>query len=180
MEKEKKPKKKREYKSPESRARQLAGLSGVVIEDHVPDTQIVKVNGEGLFATIPVDVRKQIIEMYCQGMSVRAIERKTGISKSTINDIKIHAIDEDSNLREKLFNLNLRQRLQSVVDGTLTRIEGLVDEMSAKDVVVAFGIAADKLMQLDKGKNPDQIHNHIHFHPTEEIANDMMNAMKPK
>ena len=35
------------YRSPESRARQLAGLSGVKIEKHVPGVVMEKVNGQG-------------------------------------------------------------------------------------------------------------------------------------
>ena len=172
--------KKRTYKSAESRARQLAGLSGVKIEDHVMGTGIEKVNGAGPFASIPEEVRKQVIEMYCQGMSIRAIEARTGLSKSTINELKTHAIDADSHLRDKLFNINLRQKLQSVVDHAIDRVEDVIDEMSAKDLVITLGVATDKLLQLDKGRNPDQIHQHVHLHGTSELADMFMAAQKPK
>ena len=143
-------------------------------------TGIEKINGNGLFASVPEDAQKQIIEMYCQGMSVRAIEQKTGFSKSTINEVKIHAIDRDSHLRDKLFNINLRQKLQTVVDHAVDRVDDMLDDMSAKDVVIAFGVAADKLMALDKGKSPDQIHQHLHLHTQAELTDDIVNAMKPR
>jgi hypothetical protein len=174
------PKKKRTYKSAESRARQLAGLSGVKIEDHVMGTGIQKVNGSGPFATVPEEVRKQIIEMYCQGMSVRAIEARTGLSKSTINEIKTYAIDENSHLRDKLFTINLRHTLQNVADHAIDRVDEVIEEMSARDLVIALGVVTDKLMQLDKGKNPDQVHQHVHLHAPSELSNAFMDAMKPK
>ena len=180
MKEQPQPKKKRQYRSAESRARQLAGLSGVKIEDHVMGTGIEKVNGAGAFASVPEPVRKQIIEMYCQGISVRALETRTGLSKSTINDIKVHAIDENSHLRDKLFTINLRQKLQNVVDHAVDRVDDMLDEMSPKDVVVALGVAADKLLQLDRGKTPDQVHQHLHLHGVAEIADEIMMAKKPK
>jgi len=174
------PKKKRTYKSAESRARQLSGLSGVKIEDHVMGTGIEKVNGAGPFASVPEHLQKQIIEMYCQGMSVRAIEERTGISKATVNEIKTHAIDRDSHLRDKLFNINLRNKLQTVVDRAVDRVDELMDEMSPRDAVIALGVAADKLMAMDRGRSPDQIHNHIHMTAPAELSQEIFLAMRPK
>jgi hypothetical protein len=176
----KKEKKERKYKSPESRARQLAALSGVKVEKHVPGVEIQKTNGQGAFASVPEDVRRQIIEMYCQGMSVRAIEARTGISKSTINDIKTYAIDESSHMRDQMFNVSIKQKLQKIVDASVDRVDELIPEMAAKDVVLAMGIAMDKLVAMEKNKGPETLHQHLHLHAPAELNSALMNAMKPK
>jgi hypothetical protein len=173
-------KKKRNYKSPESRARQLAALSGVKVQDFVPGVEIQKTNGQGAFASVPDDLRRQIIDMYCQGMSVRAIEARTGISKSTINDIKTYAIDESSHMRDQLFNVSIKQKLQKIVDASVDRVDELIPEMSAKDVVLAMGVAVDKLAAMEKNKGPESFHQHLHVHTIADVDSAMATAMKPK
>jgi hypothetical protein len=98
--KENKPKpKKKVYKSPEARARQLAGLANVRIEDYVMGTDVQKVNGLGRMASVSEDMRKQVIDLYCQGLSVRAIEERTGISKSVVHEIKTACDGKQAMLR---------------------------------------------------------------------------------
>jgi transposase len=176
-----KPKpKKRVYKSPESRARQLAGLAGVRIEDHVMGVQVEKVNGQGYLASVSDDLRKQVIELYCQGYSVRAIEEKTGVSKSVVQEIKTHGLDHDSQFREKMYQASLKQKLQQVAAGAADRVIELMPEMSAKDSVLAMGIATDKLAALEKNRGPESLHQHVHVHTTAEVGDAFMQAMKPK
>jgi transposase-like protein len=176
-----KPKpKKRVYKSPESRARQLAGLAGVRIEDHVMGVQVEKVNGRGYLASVSDDLRKQIIDLYCQGYSVRAIEEKTGVSKSVVQEIKTHGLDHDSQFREKMYQASLKQKLQQVAAGAADRVIELMPEMGAKDSVLAMGIAVDKLAALEKNKGPESLHQHVHVHTTAEVGDAFMAAMKPK
>jgi len=176
--KEKKPKKK--YKSPESRARQLAGLAGVRIEDYVMGTNVQKVNGMGMLASVSEDMRKQVIELYCQGFSVRAIEEKTGVSKTVAQAIKTHGLDHDSQFREKMYAASLKDKLQQVADGAADRVIELMPEMSAKDSVLALGIATDKLAAMDRNKSVDSLHQHVHVHTTAEVGNAFMAAMTPK
>jgi hypothetical protein len=180
MKSEKKPRKKKVYKSAESRARQLAGLSGVRIEDHVMGVQIEKVNGKGLFAGVSDDLRKQVIDLYCQGLSVRAIEERTGVSKTVAHQIKQYGLDHDSQFREKIRQISLREKLHQVADLSADRVIELMPEMSAKDSVLALGIATDKLMALERNKGADTLHQHVHVHTTAEVGDAFMQAMKPK
>lgn len=177
----KEKKKVKKYRSAESRARQLSGLNGVKVSDHVIGfDHIEKVNGKGAFASVPEDTRKQIIEMYCKGMSVRAIEAATGVCKSTVDDIKRSALDHDSQFRNAMFKVNLREKLQNVVDGAADRVADLLPEMSAKDSVLALAITFDKLQALEKTNGPETLHQHVHLHAPTELNNAFMNAMTPK
>jgi hypothetical protein len=179
--KENKPKpKKKVYKSPETRARQLAGLAGVRIEDYVMGTDVEKVNGLGRMASVSEDMRKQVIELYCQGLSVRAIEERTGISKSVVHEIKTTGLDHDSQFREKMYAAGLKEKLQRVADGAADRVIELMPEMSAKDSVLALGIATDKLAAMDRNRSVDSLHQHVHVHTTAEVGDAFMQAMKPK
>lgn len=180
MTEKKKPKKKKVYRSPESRARQLAGLSGVRIEDHVMGVNIEKVNGKGLLAGVSEDMRKQVIDLYCQGLSVRAIQERTGVSKTVAHYIKTHALDNDSQFREKIRQMSLREKLHQVADLSADRVIELMPEMSARDSVIALGIATDKLMALERNRGPESLHQHVHVHTTAEVGNAFMEAMKPK
>ncbi len=111
--KNKKPQKKRVYKSPETRARQLAGLANVRIEDHVMGvTGIEKVNGQGYLAGVSEDMKKQVIQLYCEGYSIRAIVEKTGVSQTVVHAIKTHGLDHDSQFREKMYQASLKEKLQ--------------------------------------------------------------------
>jgi hypothetical protein len=176
----KKPRKKKVYRSPESRARQLAGLSGVRIEDHVMGVEIEKVNGKGQFASISEDKRKEVIDMYCKGMSCRAIEEATGIGRQTIDDIKRYALDHDSQFRSLMFKVNIRQKLQTLVENSTDRLTDLMPEMSAKDAGLALGISFDKLMALDRNSGPETLHQHVHLHAPSELNNAFLTAMQPK
>jgi len=175
-----KPKKKRVYKSAESRARQLSGLACVRIEDYVMGTGIEKVNGKGQGASVSDDMKKQIIDLYCQGLSVRAIEERTGVSKSVVQEIKTHGLDHDSQFREKMYQASLKEKLQKVADGAADRVIELMPEMSAKDSVLALGIATDKLATMDRNRSVDNLHQHVHVHTTAEVGDAFMQAMKPK
>lgn len=174
------PAKKKVYKNAESRARQLAGLANVRIEDHVMGTNVEKVNGLGRMASVSDDMKKQIIELYCQGLSVRAIEERTGVSKSVVQEIKTSGLDHDSQFREKMYAASLKEKLQKVADGAADRVIELMPEMSAKDSVLALGIATDKLATMDRNRSVDNLHQHVHVHTTAEVGDAFMQAMKPK
>lgn len=172
-----KEKRKRVYKSPESRARQMAGLANVPVE-----MGIEKVNGKGLFASVPEDVRKQVIEHFCKGHTCRYIGEKFNLSRQTVDDIKNYYLEEDGQFRQALFQHNLKNKLQTVVDGALDRIQETLSEMSPKDAAVVLGVSLDKYMALEKGKTPDQLHQHLHVHQhtNSYISDEITNAMKPK
>ena len=179
--KEKKPRKPKVYKSAESRARQLAGLSGVKISDHVMGCDhIQKVNAGGALASVTEEQRKQIIDMYCKGMSLRAIEEVIGIGRNTIMEVKQSMLDHDSQFRNTMFKVSLREKLQNVVDGAADRVNELMPEMSAKDSVLALGITLDKLMALDKNSGPETLHQHVHLHAPAELNSAFMSAMNPR
>lgn len=176
----KSPNKKKQYRSPESRARQLAGLNGVKISDHVHGCDhIQKVNGKGAFASISEEQRKHIIELYCQGFSLRAIEEKTGFGRQTLDDVKRYALDHDSQFRNQMFQQSLREKLQTVVSGAADRVTELIPEMSAKDSVLALGIAYDKLASMDRSKTGETLHQHVHLHTSAQVTDEFVNAMKP-
>lgn len=180
MEKKRK-KAKSKYKSAESRARQLAGLSGVRISDHVHGCEhIEKVNGKGLFASFSEDQKKEVVELYCNGYSARAIEEKTGISRESILEIKRHQIDHDSQFRDAMFKQGLKEKLRNVVETVSDRILEVAPEMSGKDAALALGITFDKLQALENNKSGvEQLHQHVHLHAASDIAT-MMDAMKQK
>jgi hypothetical protein len=177
----KKPQKKRVYKSPETRARQLAGLAGVRIEDHVMGvTGIEKVNGKGYLASASEDQKKHVIQLYCEGYSIPAIVEKTGLSQTVVHAIKTYGLDHDSQFREKMYQASLKQKLQQVAAGAADRVIELMPEMSAKDSVLAMGIATDKLAALERNRGPESLHQHVHVHTTAEVGDAFMQAMKPK
>jgi hypothetical protein len=176
MKKKEKPEKpKRNYSSPEARARQLAGLACVPVPEGVE-----KVNGQGLFASVPEDVRKQIIDLYCQGLSVRAIAEKVNLSKSTVDAVKLHFLDHDSQFREKMFQQSIKQKLQTIADVAADRVTDLMPEMQARDAILALGVAADKLMLIERTKNVEQLHQHVHLHAPAELNDQFMKALQPK
>lgn len=175
-----KPKKKRTYKSAESRARQLAGLSGVRIADHVVGADhIQKINGQGPLASVTPEQRKHVIELYCQGFSCRAIEEKTGISKQTVDDIKRTALDQDSQFRDKMYAINLKYKLQSAVESVTDRVIDLIPEMRPKEAALTLGIAFDKLQALDRNKQPESLHQHVHLHAPSELDAFFKQALQP-
>ena len=174
MKKKQEPKKTRNI-SPEARARQLAGLACVPVPEGVE-----KVNGKGLFASVTEDVRKQIIDLYCQGLSVRAIAAKVDLSKSTVDAVKLHFLDHDSQFREKMFQNGIKSKLQHIADVAADRVTELMPEMAARDAILALGVAADKLMLIERTKNVEQLHQHVHLHAPAELNDQFMQALKPK
>lgn len=179
--KDKQKPKKKVYKSAESRARQLAGLRHVKISDHVVGADhIEKVVDKGLLSSFTEDQKKLVIDLYCQGLTLPAIAERTGISMTVCHTIKTSALDHDSQFRDKMRHLSLKDKLYAVVDGAADRVSALMPEMSAKDAVLALGIAADKLANLDKQRGPESLHQHVHVHTTAEVGDAFMAAMKPK
>jgi hypothetical protein len=173
-------KKKRQYKSAETRARQLAGLANVKIEDHVMGVQIEKINGKGLFAGVSEDQRKQILELYCQGHGSPFIADKVGVSYNTVNEVRQYFLDYDSQFRNAYFSANLKNKMQVLIDGAMQRVEDTLPEMAPKDAVLTLGITLDKYMALEKNKAPEQLHQHVHLHGNSEITDQFMQALKPK
>ena len=169
--------KKRTYKSEEARARQLAGLSGVRVQDHV-NVEIEKSNGKGALATIPDDVKKNVIDLYCKGHAEKAICEATGLDKGTITAIKQHQLDHDSQFRQVNFRNSIREKLNAASHGVADRVMSLLDEMSAKDAAIALGIMMDKLAQLDKDKGAETLHQHIHLHAPKDLNKAFENALK--
>ena len=180
MSDQKPKKKKRQYKSAETRARQLAGLANVKIEDHVMGVQVEKINGKGLFAGVSEDQRKQILELYCQGHGSPFIADKVGVSYNTVNEVRQYFLDYDSQFRNAYFTANLKNKMQVLIDGAMQRVEDTLPEMAPKDAVLTLGITLDKYMALEKGKSPEQLHQHVHLHGNTEISDQFMQALKPK
>jgi len=175
-----KPKKKRKYRSAETRARQLAGLANVRIEDHVVGVTMAKTNGKGLFAGVSEDQRKEILELYCQGHSSYFIADKVNVSHNTVNEIKAYYLDYDSQFRNSYFATNLKNKMQTLINGAMQRVEDTLPEMAPKDAVLTLGITLDKFMALEKSKMPDQLHQHIHLHAHAEIDGEFAKAMGKK
>lgn len=180
MSDQKPKKKKRQYKSAETRARQLAGLANVKIEDHVMGVQVEKINGKGLFAGVSEDQRKQILELYCQGHGSPFIADKVGVSYNTVNEVRQYFLDYDSQFRNAYFTANLKNKMQVLIDGAMQRVEDTLSEMAPKDAVLTLGITLDKYMALEKSKSPEQLHQHVHLHGNTEISDQFMQALKPK
>lgn len=176
----KKPRKKPRYKSAETRARQLAGLSGVRIEDHVHGVTVEKTNGKGLFAGISEDNRKKVLELYCQGHSCRYIADQVGVSHNTVKEIKMHYLDYDSQFRSAYFAANLKNKMQELIDSAANRVGELLPEMNARDSTLALGVVMDKYIELEreKAKVPEQLHQHLHLHGNSEIADQFMQAIR--
>ncbi len=177
-----KPKKKAKskYRSAESRARQLAGLRGVKIEDHVmlenPE-EFKKVNGGGLLAGVSDEKKQQVLELFAKGHSCRFIEDKVGLSRQTVDSIKVHQMDMDAGFRLAYYNSQIKRKLAAVVEGSLDRVNELMPEMSAKDAVLAMGISIDKMNAMDK-QTPDQLHQHIHIHGAADITKMFSDAIR--
>jgi hypothetical protein len=174
----KKKTKKRQYKSAETRARQLAGLANVKVENHVMGVEVQKIAGKGLFASVSEEQRKQILELYCKGYGCRYIADKVGISHNTVSDIKSYFLDYDSQFRNAFFTANLKNRMQGLIDSTMDRAEQTLPEMNGRDTMIGLGILLDKYVAIEKAKTPDQLHQHIHLHAHAEINDELSLAMK--
>lgn len=175
-----KPKKPRNI-SPEARARQLAGLSGVKIADHVPGVAVEKVNGKGPLASVTEDVKREILDMYVQGFLPAAIASKVGLGITTIEEVRVAAIDKDSHFREAMHKAALKGKMRTMVDGITDRIMEELPSMAPRDLVLALGIAMDKLNALEaKHVGVEQLHQHMHLEMPGDIAQKMLEGMKPK
>lgn len=179
MPKKDKTTKKRVYKSPESRARQLAGLSGVKISDHVMGCDhIEKVNGKGIWASVSEEQRKQILKHYCAGKNIVEIAEMMGLSKTVVGDVKLRALDEDTQFANDMFKINFRKKLQRTATSALDRVEDLMPEMDARDAVLAFDRAAQLLMEMEAQQKPDIGSVNLHLHSSDnDLANQFLAAM---
>lgn len=176
-----KPHKKRVYKSAEARARQLAGLAGVRIEDHVHGCEhIQKVNGQGLWASVSEEQRKKILELYTSGKTIVQIAEITGLSKTVVGDVKLRALDEDTQFANDMFKINFRRKLQRTAENALDRVEELLPEMEGRDAVLAFSKAAETLMEMEaqQAAQVSSVHMHVHTNDA-ELRDQFLFAMKP-
>ncbi len=167
------------YKSPESRARQLAGLQHVVPSDHVPGTDIQNVTQQGPFATVTEEMRRHIIELYMQGNNTTAVVAKTGYSAGTVDAIKASALDCDSQFREAYYKHNLKAKLQRVAESSLDRLTELMPTLTGRDAAITAGVTIDKLVAIDRTA-PDTLHQHVHIHGAQDISKMFNDALKPK
>jgi hypothetical protein len=175
-----KPKKPRNI-SPEARARQLAGLSGVKVEKHVPGVIVQKVNGKGSLASVTDDVRKEIIDLYCQGFSVISISEKVKLGVQTVEDVKNLTMERDTSFREAMHKHSLKEKMRVMVHGVTDRIMEELPTMTSRDLVLCLGIAVDKLNALEaKHVGVEQLHQHVHLDMPGDIAQKMLEGMKQK
>lgn len=174
-----KPQKKRVYKSAETRARQLAGLSGVKISDHVHGCDhIEKVNGKGLWASVSEEQRKRILQLYCEGKGIPEIAEIMGMSKTVVGDVKLRALDEDTQFANDMFKLNFRKKLQRTASSAIDRVEELMPEMDARDAVLAFDKAAQLLIDMEAQTKPDIGSVNLHLHSSDlDLTNQFLAAM---
>jgi len=174
----KKPVKKRVYKSAETRARQLAGLANVRIADHVIGADhIPKVAGQGNWASIGEDVRKQILDMYTAGHTIVAIAEKLKLSKTVVGDVKLRALDTDTQFANAMFRVNIRQKLQRAAETSVDRITELMPEMEARDATLAMAKSMEILMEMDQEKTTE-INNtmNVHIHAS-DLQAQFLSAM---
>jgi hypothetical protein len=171
---------KNKYKSPEARARQLAALSGVRVSDHVHGVDIEKTNGKGALASVSLEMKKHILDLFCKGTADKVIAETVGLNIITVNAVKQDALDHDSQFRSNLYKVSLKAKIQAVVEGATDRVNELMPEMSAKDAVLALGITLDKLLALEKTNGPETLHQHVHLHAPAELNSAFMAAMQPK
>lgn len=171
--------KKKVYKSPESRARQLAGLAGVRISDHVHGCEHVeKVNGKGLWASVSEEQRKRILQLYCEGKTITSIAETMGLSKTVVGDVKLRALDEDTQFANDMFKINFRKKLQQTASSALERVDELMPEMEARDAVLAFDKAAQLLLEMEAQQKPDIGSVNLHLHSSDaDLANQFLAAM---
>lgn len=174
---DKKPKPKK-YRSPETRARQLAGLSGVKIEDHVPECgHIQKINGKGDWASVSEEQRKQILSMYCAGNTITTIAEKLNLSKTVVGDVKLRALDTDTQFADAMFKVNIRRKLQNAAEASTDRVIELIPQMNDRDSVLAMSKTIEALHQMDAVKVPEiQVNTSFHLHAS-ELQRQFLEAM---
>ena len=180
--KKEKPKPKR-YRSPESRARQLAGLANVRIEDHVMGVSMEKINGKGNWASVSEDQRKEILKLYTQGHTIVAIAEKLNLSKTVVGDVKLRALDTDTEFADAMFKVNIRQKLHKAAESSLDRVQDLISGMSGRDATLAMEKTFELVMALDKEKKPEINSINLHLHGNDsKLQSEFLSAMgeKPK
>lgn len=173
--------KKRQYKSPESRARQLAALANVRIEDHVMGVKMEKINGKGDWASVSEEKRKEILKLYTQGHTIVAIAEKLGMSKTVVGDVKLRAIDTDTEFADAMFRVNIRQKLHKAAESSLDRVQDLISEMSPRDATLAMEKTFDLVLKLDKEKKPEINSINLHLHGNDsKLQSEFLAAMGEK
>lgn len=180
--KKEKPKPKR-YRSPESRARQLAGLANVRIEDHVMGVSMEKINGKGNWASVSEDQRKEILKLYTQGHTIVAIAEKMNLSKTVVGDVKLRALDTDTEFADAMFKVNIRHKLHKAAESSLDRVQDLIPTMSGRDATLAMEKTFELVMALDKEKKPEVNSINLHLHANDsKLQSELLSAMgeKPK
>ncbi len=173
------PKPKKKYKSAESRARQLSGLTHVKISDHVHGCDhIQKIDGKGLWASVSEEQRKRILQLYCEGKTITSIAETMGLSKTVVGDVKLRALDEDTQFANDMFKINFRKKLQQTASSALERVDELMPEMEARDAVLAFDKAAQLLLEMEAQQKPDIGSVNLHLHSSDaDLANQFLAAM---
>ena len=173
------PKPKKKYKSAESRARQLSGLTHVKISDHVHGCDhIQKIDGKGLWASVSEEQRKRILQLYCEGKTITSIAETMGLSKTVVGDVKLRALDEDTQFANDMFKINFRKKLQQTANSALERVDELMPEMEARDAVLAFDKAAQLLLEMEAQQKPDIGSVNLHLHSSDaDLANQFLAAM---
>ncbi len=175
--KKEKPKPKR-YKSAETRARQLAGLANVRIEDHVMGVSMEKINGKGNWASVSEDQRKEILKLYTQGQTIVAIAEKLNLSKTVVGDVKLRALDTDTEFADAMFKVNIRQKLHKAAESSLDRVVDLIPEMSSRDATLAMEKTFDLVFALDKEKKPEVNSINLHLHTGDaDLQSKFLSAM---
>ena len=178
--KKEKPKPKR-YRSPESRARQLAGLANVRIEDHVMGVSMEKINGKGNWASVSEDQRKEILKLYTQGHTIVAIAEKMNLSKTVVGDVKLRALDTDTEFADAMFKVNIRHKLHKAAESSLDRVQDLIPSMSGRDATLAMEKTFELVMALDKEKKPEVNSINLHLHGSDsKLQSEFLSAMKEK
>lgn len=178
--KKQKPKK-RQYKSPETRARQLAALANVRIEDHVMGVKIDKINGKGDWASVSEEKRKEILKLYTQGHTIVAIAEKLNLSKTVVGDVKLRALDTDTEFADAMFKVNIRQKLHKAAESSLDRVQDLIGEMSPRDATLAMEKTFDLVLKLDKETRPEVSSVNLHLHAGDlDLQSKFLAAMGEK
>lgn len=168
----------KQYKSPETKARQLAGLAGVRIEDHVEGCgHIQKINGKGDWASVSEEQRRQILDMYCAGNTITAIAEKLNLSKTVVGDVKLRALDTDTQFANAMFKVNIRRKLQNAAEASTDRVIELIPEMNGRDSTLTMSKTIEALNQLDAVKVPEiQVTNNINLNAS-DIQRQFLEAM---
>jgi transposase-like protein len=126
--------------------------------------------------------RKRILQLYCEGKTITSIAETMGLSKTVVGDVKLRALDEDTQFANDMFKLNFRRKLQQTASSALERVEELMPEMEARDAVLAFDKAANILMEMEAQQKPEIGSVNLHLHSSDnDLAGQFLAAMgEPK